>query len=470
MNEYVDLNHSILIVDDQESIHEDFRKVLMQEEEKSPELESLKTEILEISDEKSLLPDYELDSAFQGKEALARVKRAGKKSQRYALCFMDVRMPPGWDGIETIGRIWEVDPDIQVVICTAYADYSWEDIYKEFGPRESLVFLRKPFDSTEVRQLASTMTQKWNLMQQARLKMDQLEELVHQRTEKLEEAHEKIRQYNEQLEQMLDERTRELIRSERQAVVGQMVQGIVHNLNNPLMSSSMSAAIIRKALNDFSAKEYKSAEEELDECRSVVENVLGKLSYIEKSNSKMNKMTSSLLTKSRSDISEKRETVDLNDLVRRELDFLQADYVFKHDVEKTIVLDKRPLPVNMVPGEIAQVFQNLVRNAIDAMHGMAKPSLSIHTFPDGKWVRLKVTDSGPGIADTNIDKIFSPFFTTKTTIRENGEKSDEPTGTGLGLWMCQEILENLGGSIEAENSPEHGAIFTVTIPATTERT
>jgi len=106
---------------------------------------------------------------------------------------MDVRMPPGWDGIETIKKIWEFDSEILVVICTAYSDYSWEELYRIFGRTDKLALLRKPFDEAEVRQLALLLTEKWNLSQKASLKMSDLDKMVLERTKDLEEALSKVK-------------------------------------------------------------------------------------------------------------------------------------------------------------------------------------------------------------------------------------------------------------------------------------
>src|SRR6185436_6574636 len=88
---------------------------------------------------------------------------------------VDVRMPPGWDGIETIARIWEVYPELQVVVCTAYSDYSWEAMRSKVGRPDSLLVLKKPFDNIEVQQLAHALTKKWQLNHQA---AQQVKELI----------------------------------------------------------------------------------------------------------------------------------------------------------------------------------------------------------------------------------------------------------------------------------------------------
>src|SRR6185503_5304372 len=107
--------------------------------------------------------------------------------------------PPGWDGLETIDHLWREDPRLQVVICTAYSDYSWEDIVKRFGYNDRLLLLKKPFDNAEVSQVACALTEKWQLADQARRDMTNLEELVGRRTEEL-------RQSNEHLQRQIAER------------------------------------------------------------------------------------------------------------------------------------------------------------------------------------------------------------------------------------------------------------------------
>src|SRR5438477_1898670 len=116
-------NQRVLVVDDNRAIHDDFRKIL---EGLLPVPNALTdaTEALFGEHTKEVhLPNFEIDSAYQGQEGLALVQQALQEGRPYALAFIDIRMPPGWDGIETTARIWKADPDLQVVLCTAYSDY-----------------------------------------------------------------------------------------------------------------------------------------------------------------------------------------------------------------------------------------------------------------------------------------------------------------------------------------------------------
>ena len=206
-----DYNTRILIVDDNESIHEDFRKVLVREEsEKHAALDELETELFgadhkeDSAAEKNVL-EYRVDSAFQGEQALNMVNQAAAEGHPYALVFMDVRMPPGWDGIETISRIWLQHPYLEMVLCTAYSDYTWDDIVAKLGCTDKLLFLRKPFDAVAVQQMALSLVKKWNLGNQARNHVKLLEREVQQRTVQLRELLQELEEKNAALASSNDE-------------------------------------------------------------------------------------------------------------------------------------------------------------------------------------------------------------------------------------------------------------------------
>ena len=125
---------------------------------------------------------------------------------------MCVRMPPGWDGVETTAQIWQKYADLQVVICTAYSDYSWEEMLKKLGYSDRLVILKKPFDNIEVMQLAISMTEKWRLYQQAKLRLDDLERMVQERTAALQTTNTELAAANELLK-IATEKTQKMAES-----------------------------------------------------------------------------------------------------------------------------------------------------------------------------------------------------------------------------------------------------------------
>lgn len=160
----IETNRRILVVDDNPSIHDDFRKILGSSELPSTaEFAKAEAALLGATVRPAARPTFEIDCAFQGQEGVALLARAREIQRPYAVAFVDARMPPGWDGIETIRRIWAQDPDVQIVICTAYADQSWEEIQDALGLSPALLILKKPFEPIEVLQLATALTEKWRL-------------------------------------------------------------------------------------------------------------------------------------------------------------------------------------------------------------------------------------------------------------------------------------------------------------------
>ncbi|ATX82116.1 PAS domain S-box-containing protein [Mariprofundus ferrinatatus] len=171
-----EINRRILVIDDMAEIQADFRRVLSSPVASSA-ADSLAADILGHEAENEVaMPVYEVDCASQGSQGVELVQKAGEEGRPYAVAFVDVRMPPGWDGVETIKHIWQVDPDIQVIIVTAYSDYSWERIQKELGATDQLLVLKKPFESVEIQQIAAALVQKWNLMRRVKEQRQELQD------------------------------------------------------------------------------------------------------------------------------------------------------------------------------------------------------------------------------------------------------------------------------------------------------
>jgi len=150
--------HRILVIDDNPAIHEDFRKILCQDRRSSSSLDAHEAELFGLSQPLGDQSEFEIDSAYQGEAGLARVYHAIQEERPYVLAFVDVRMPPGWDGIQVTPKLWVADPELPVVICTAYSDYSWEEMFARLGTSDRMFILKKPFDREEVLQLAHTLT------------------------------------------------------------------------------------------------------------------------------------------------------------------------------------------------------------------------------------------------------------------------------------------------------------------------
>ena len=159
-------NRRILIIDDNRAIHADFGKIFRIHETENPALTAMEDSLFGGQPAPQAGSQFELASAFQGREGFELVKRAENEGRPFSVAFVDVRMPPGWDGVETIRHIWEISQNLQTVICTAFSDHSWEQIVAILGKRENLFLIRKPFDPTMVRQMAYRLSEAWNAQQQ----------------------------------------------------------------------------------------------------------------------------------------------------------------------------------------------------------------------------------------------------------------------------------------------------------------
>jgi EAL domain-containing protein (putative c-di-GMP-specific phosphodiesterase class I) len=191
----------ILVIDDNPAIHEDFRKIFSPISALETAVSKTEAELFGEEIESSARPTFEIDSVFQGAEAVDAVRRALDEGRPYAMVFVDVRMPPGWDGVETTLRIWQAAPETQVVLCTAYSDYSWEQIRSKLGRTDRLVILKKPFDNIEVLQLADALTHKWQLSQHSKSRFADLEQSIAQRTRELQASNAQLSAAQRQLAQ-----------------------------------------------------------------------------------------------------------------------------------------------------------------------------------------------------------------------------------------------------------------------------
>ncbi len=177
-------NRRILVIDDNEAIHADFRKILANSR-KTSEVDDSYSAFFGEEPSTSESLDFELDHASQGQEGLEKVRQSVEDGLPYAMAFVDIRMPPGWDGVETIGHLWEADPDLLVVVCTAYSDYNWTEMTEQLGRMDRWLILKKPFDNVEVRQLASSLTEKWDLARKADLKTNEMQRMVEETSRRL---------------------------------------------------------------------------------------------------------------------------------------------------------------------------------------------------------------------------------------------------------------------------------------------
>ena len=187
------VNQRILVIDDNRAIHDDFRKILTRADDGEAALAAAELAIFGESESIVARPTFDVDSAMQGKDGFECIRAALAAGRPYAVAFVDMRMPPGWDGLETIEKIWTVDADVQVVICSAHSDYDWTEVVTRLGHADKLLIIKKPFEPIEVLQCASALTRKWQNERIVRRQVDILEQVVSARTEGLEAANKQLR-------------------------------------------------------------------------------------------------------------------------------------------------------------------------------------------------------------------------------------------------------------------------------------
>jgi len=421
--------HRILVVDDNPSIQQDFQRILCRSEEGREELDEMESLLFGApSRERSDGALFELDFASGGEEGVRRVREAVRSGRPYALAFVDIRMPPGMDGVETTLRMWREAVDLQVVLCSAYSDYSWDELARRLETNERLLILRKPFDSIEVRQMAHALCEKWELLRASHQRMEDLEHVVEERTRALAEANAR------------------LLHAQKLEALGRMSAGLAHEVNNPL---SYVMSNLRHVLDGLvslpcSQEAVERRDELSDACRDAL---LGA--------ERIARIVQDVRVFARVD-EPPRDRVDLRRVVEYSLSMVAES------LRSGIHVVREFQEVPSVLGSdhaLGQVFLNLLVNAVHALKGRPHPSLrlGISRREDGR-VAVEVQDNGCGIPPEHLSRLFEPFFTTKPV----------GTGTGLGLSICHGIVTRLGGDIVVESTPQQGTTFRVVLPAAPE--
>ncbi len=446
----------ILVVDDTPSIHADFDKVLGRPGTEEPEIAALEAELFGDTPSASAVR-FRLDHASQGQQGVELLDRALAEDDPFSVAFVDMRMPPGWDGLRTVQELWARDARIQTVICTAYSDHDWSDLIETLGTCDRLLILKKPFDVIELRQMTVALAEKWRLERKALSHQTDLEELVSERTEAL------------RLE--MDARARqevELRQANKLQAVGELASGIAHEINTPIQYVGDRLYFIQEAYQDLvqalevrdAALGENAAVAEVDEeiemdflreempkaCEAALEGV-----------GRVANLVRAMRDFARADQVEKTPS-DINQAIRDTLVVCHNSYKYAADVETD--LGDIPLAECHI-GELNQVFLNLVVNAAHAIEdkqgddGGPRGTITFRTRKLDEFVEIRVTDTGGGIPESAQERIFDPFFTTKEVGR----------GTGQGLAIARSIVvDKHGGDLRFETEAGVGTTFVILVP------
>jgi len=231
----------------------------------------------------------------------------------------------------------------------------------------------------------------------------------------------------------------ELMEQNRLSAIGLLVAGIGHNLRGPLTGMMGNLELM--------AMDHPE---------------LAELSTLMDTAKNMNDIISTMMIKGRRGQETQKSKININELLKTELDFMEGDLYFKHQVEKRYVFQEDLPEIFGLYSDFSQGLMNFVQNAIDAMYYVEKKMLDVKTESTEKEIIVTVGDSGCGIAQAHLDQIFEAFFTTKPT--RTLEDSDEPKGTGLGLYSTYQLLKPYGVTFDVESEVGQGTTFRISIP------
>jgi signal transduction histidine kinase len=397
------LNLRILLVDDNAAIHDDFRRILSSSE-RPGELDAEAASLFATpAAPTAAAANFELDFALQGPLARDLVAAACAAGRPYALAFVDMRMPPGWDGLVTVGKLWEIDPELNVVICTAYSDHSWEEIQAALPVRERWLVLKKPFDKIEVLQLAHALTEKWHLTRLANAQRATLERMVEARTEQLRRALQ---------------------------VKNEFLANVSHELLTPMNGVlGMLSLLADLQLNTTQGECLADARRSGEQLLQLLQQILA-----------FNQAEAGTLALDPVEF-------DIAALVEEVLSIYRARATHKGVALRTEIDASLSGEVRAPAPVIRQILVALVDNAVKFT---ATGAIDVRVGRDDGRLVFAVGDTGIGLSPEQLEWIAMPF------AQVDGGRTRRHGGIGLGLPLAKRLATSLGGELTLTAQPGGG--------------
>ena len=396
-------------------------------------------------------PAYIICSVTAAAEALARIADNQVKQLCFNLVFVEYRLGAE-NGLNLVPQLWQLDPNLNVVICTSDPSLDWQQIVDTLGESDQLLILQKPFGDLELRQMVHAMIRQWQLVKQSQSVL----QFFALQNKELDAANRKLQEIQTQL-----------LQSEKMSSIGQLAAGVAHEINNPIGFIKSNLNSLKTYTEDFLRLigAYEKAEEMItsDDTLKALGDLKQEIDLEYLKNDAL-----ALLAESSEGIERvKRIVQDLKDFSYPEKNADNWQWADLHSgLESTlnivynelkykakIVKEYGDLPqINCLLSQMNQVFVNLLVNAAHAIADNGIITIKTGTLGDKVWV--EISDTGSGIPEDKLNKIFDPFYTTKPVGK----------GTGLGLAISYGIVKKHKGEITVSSKDGLGTTFRILLP------
>jgi len=407
-----DLNRRILLVDDEPKILEELEKVLAPDNQGNAELNELENRLFNKSGtNRRKVTSYSVCCCHQGDEAIEQIRGSVEKDEPFAVAFIDIRMPPGPDGVTTAEQIRKLDPNVQIVMMTGFSDFDISEISHRIPPEDKLLYMQKPIHSQEIRQFALALTAKW-----------QSDYLLHLQNQQLTETNNYLKEHDR-------------LKSE-------FVMTVSHELRTPL-------TIFKNILSNAMAGVMGKVPPKLLRNLEMADEAIGRLTSI----------INDFLDVSKLEVGKMKvrpEVLCVQEIVGKLVEMIGFVTDAK-GIQLDLQMPARELYIHADYEQITRVINNLIENATKFVPETTG-RIAVEVEDRGERIGFNIRDNGPGIHGDDKEKVFDRFVQVEKHVGPGKH------GTGLGLAICRELIQLHSGRIWIEDNPGGGAVFRILLP------